>query len=212
MVASTLASFAASSAMLSVSRRNYPGGIALERLHALASNGTGVLVVHMDTLACMTGVTRFLKIPPPVIAADGPLWVYDKTENEEHLLDPIFWSKFDYTLAERPEKVIGNWEVLETVESFSGIELVRPGEPIDDVLDDQGVMEHYSNLWGKEKTSIESWSRWIVSQQREAIVLVRKYVTKGWWVKARMKPSIRILKRRKRLASNIDADSEPSPV
>ncbi|KAL2200030.1 glycosyltransferase family 22 protein [Corynascus similis CBS 632.67] len=79
LVASVLASFAASTAMLAVSALNYPGGEALAHLRALvvAASGTPavdasvqgggggvmgpaeVVSVHADVLACMTGVTLF---------------------------------------------------------------------------------------------------------------------------------------------------------
>ncbi|KAL8721559.1 MAG: hypothetical protein Q9225_001767, partial [Loekoesia sp. 1 TL-2023] len=144
LIASVIASFSASACMLAVSRLSYPGAEALHSLHALVSlhhaqypneYRTAVLNVHMDTLACMTGVTRFLQLPPPPLAdlsttekngTSGLFWVYDKTEDEETLLDPLFWERFDWVLAERPERVIGRWEIVETVEGYGGMRIVRP--------------------------------------------------------------------------------------
>ncbi|KAL9611527.1 MAG: hypothetical protein Q9167_003811, partial [Letrouitia subvulpina] len=141
--------------MLAVSRLNYPGAEALNRLHTLAPSfflleqqqqrdgypRKDIVHVHMDTLSCMTGITRFLQLPPPpavvlegaagppaVAAAEDLFWMYDKTEDEAKLLDPVFWERFDYALAERPERVIGKWEVIDTVEAFAGFRVVRPGE------------------------------------------------------------------------------------
>lgn len=154
--------------MLAVSRLNYPGADALNRLHVLAANDTGVVKVHMDTLACMTGVTRFLEKPPPVLSSvdDAAFWIYDKTEDEWRLLEPLFWEGFDYALAEKPERIIGRWEVLETVDGFAGVSVLRPGEEGDNVL---------GGTW------VEAW--------------VRRYITKGWWVGMKMEPRIRILRK-----------------
>ncbi|KAL8981171.1 MAG: hypothetical protein Q9177_005656, partial [Variospora cf. flavescens] len=160
LIVSVAGSFAASTLMLAVSRLNYPGADALHRLHALAPthHAPGAMVhVHMDTLACMTGITRFLQLPPPPSpvlplppsppsssssspakpegqqngdlgssssssssssnATTSLFYIYDKSENETRLLDPLFWARFDWVLAERPERVIGRWVVVDTVDS-----------------------------------------------------------------------------------------------
>jgi len=118
LVLSTLASFAASSGLLYISSLNYPGGQALHRLHQLTQAEASTareqhVKVYMDNLACQTGVTRFQQIRPD--------WTYDKTEDPETLLDPMFWQQFDYVLAETPERVIGSWDPVEVVEGFAGM-------------------------------------------------------------------------------------------
>ncbi|KAI4184867.1 MAG: hypothetical protein LQ348_004473, partial [Seirophora lacunosa] len=161
LIASVLASFAASTLMLALSRLNYPGAHALNRLHALAPahHAPGAMVhVHMDTLSCMTGITRFLQLPPPSPLLPPPssippsspphdsaapagtpeeeedatatklFYIYDKSENETQLLDPLFWVRFDWALAESVERVIGRWVVEETVDAYAGLRVVRPGE------------------------------------------------------------------------------------
>lgn len=221
LVASTLASFAASGAMLAVSRLNYPGADALNKLHALAVNETGVVRVHMDTLACMTGVTRFLEISPPPVVVMGKegeegaaFWVYDKEEDERRLLDPLFWEGVDYAIAEFPERVIGRWEVVGTVEGFKGVEIVRPGEG---VVGGEGV--GWEGLWER--------CAWAVGEGREGRDLggleacvgkvyelvegaMRRYVTRGWWVRMKMEPRLRILrKERGRVVFDNDVVVEP---
>jgi len=145
ILASIILSFVASTAMLLISSLNYPGGQALSQLHAILettawpSEPTSPyesLSVHMDVLSCMTGVTRFQELPSrniplsslPNINNRTVQLFYDKTEDEEELLSPSFWEKFDYALMEEPGKAIGKWEVVGTVFAYAGIELLRPGE------------------------------------------------------------------------------------
>lgn len=194
LIASTFASFAASFAMLAVSRLNYPGAEALNRLHTLAQHDKGIINVHMDTLTCVSGVTRFMEIPPPPLSElendNSTMWVYDKTETEDKLLDPLFWAEFDYALAEKPEKVIGRWEVLDVVNGFVGIGLLRPGEDGEGAggWDDDLFV---GNGWaGDLRMSVERLWRMFEG-------LMRRYATMGWWVRAKMEPTIRILKRQR---------------
>ncbi|KAI4731081.1 hypothetical protein E4T49_01356 [Aureobasidium sp. EXF-10728] len=118
LVCSTLLSFAGSFGLLYLSSLNYPGGEALTRLHEVATTAEkGQTWVYMDNLACQTGVTRFLE------KGAGANFMYDKTENQTTLLDPGFWQKFDYVLAEDPKRIIGSWEVVDTIHGYSGIGL-----------------------------------------------------------------------------------------
>ncbi|KAL8675783.1 MAG: hypothetical protein Q9224_007383, partial [Gallowayella concinna] len=81
LAASVLGSFAASAFMLAVSRLNYPGAEALNRLHVLVPEHFSqehhpvgrrerIVNVHMDTLSCMTGITRFHQQRPAPPLAD----------------------------------------------------------------------------------------------------------------------------------------------
>ena len=184
--------------MLAVSRLNYPGAEALNRLHELARNDTGVVRVHMDTLACMTGVTRFMERAPPVLGdAQGAFWVYDKTEDEERLLNPLFWEGFDYALAERPERVIGSWQVLGTVEGYAGMAIVRPEEGWEQAVDDVRAVRR---SWAEGLGSGDGMRirvRRLVGELSvgKARSLMRVLFTKGWWVGMKTEPHLRILKR-----------------
>ena len=72
-----LLNFLASSSLLYVSSLNYPGGQAIRSLHQLEADmigsNTNHLNIHLDVLACQTGVSRFTQ--------EVPGWLYDKTEN-----------------------------------------------------------------------------------------------------------------------------------
>jgi len=145
ILASILLSFVASTAMLLISSLNYPGGQALSQFHTILQNTPWpfessapyeTLSVHMDVLSCMTGVTRFQELPSrnvpfsslPTINNRTVQLSYDKTEDEEELLTPSFWEKFDYALVEEPGRAIGKWEIVGTVFAYAGIELLRPGD------------------------------------------------------------------------------------
>ncbi len=197
--------------MLAVSRLNYPGAEALNRLHVLAGNDTGIVRVHMDTLACMTGVTRFMERPPPVLGdAQGAFWVYDKTEEEERLLDPVFWPDFDYALAERPERVIGSWRVLGTVDGYAGIAIMRPEERWEQAMDDVRALQSLwmESPWREDgRGTARKWVREMSLGRLESVI--RKFVTKGWWVKMKTEPRIRILKRARMPGSTGGTPVEP---
>lgn len=173
----------------------------------------------MDTLACMTGVTRFLENPPPPppppppaaapatatvtgnvsssMSPRGPLWIYDKTESPDKLLDPAFWQSIDYALSAHPHLVIGSWEVLGTVSAYAGLALSPPAES-----------PHHHH----ERTEFEKWMEMLqdadVGKSRmdrlgdrvrkvweRFETVMRRRVTRGWWVKVRMEEVLRILKR-----------------
>lgn len=195
LVGSVLASFTASFALLAVSSTNYPGGEAMIRLHSIMANETGVVRIHADNLACQTGLTRFLEHVPIETASDdaGVLrptskLLVDKTDDADKLLNPAFWVQFDYALAERPEKAIGKWEVLDTVYGFGGVELVRPERSSEDARAEEGLGQ-------AEDGSIEQkylhgfWGIWHQLERKSSPI------TRGWWIRVKMEPQIRILKR-----------------
>lgn len=206
MVASSLASFGASFAMLAISRLNYPGAEALNQFHAISQElETGVVRVHMDTLTCMTGVTRFLQIPPPYPSSSSPsspsggeatrpTYIYDKTDDPSKLLHPAFWEPFDYALAERPEVVVGKWEILHTVYGFVGVKILRPGKEVLPLYRSNDDLE--SNL-DAEKTSTGRTGKttgWVVPSVE---AWMRRHVTRGWWVGVRMEPRIRVMRKQR---------------
>jgi alpha-1,6-mannosyltransferase len=171
LLVSVLASLAASSTLLAISSLNYPGGEAVMRLREVAANETGTVYVYADNLVCQTGLTRFLEGRYERVDVGGvlaPRWVFDKTEDQTTLLEPGFWRRFDYVLVEHPSLAIGAWEVVEVVEGFAGIRIVRPGD--DENNGKAGIFGQIEQIG-------------------------RKLVTKGWWARVKMEPKVTILKK-----------------
>jgi alpha-1,6-mannosyltransferase len=194
---SVVVSFAASTAVLALSSLNYPGGTALNILHHSIEHPTGRhFNVYFDNLACQTGVTRFLESHRgaetvlDVLESQNTLskrvWTYDKTEDPSALLNPMFWTKFDYVLAERPEKVIGSWAVVHAVYGFDGVHVLKPGEK------SGGMLEP---AYSKDVTVTvpSDWTDKIARGWKKLEGLLRKPLMRGYWVEIKLAPKIRIL-------------------
>jgi alpha-1,6-mannosyltransferase len=249
IIISIIGCFTASSIMLGISSLNYPGGEALFRLHEIVWRNDltkGTVSVHMDVLSCMTGVSRFQQdFPTPPLSyyftplALGPnitsyspqkgvsppvRFQYDKTEEPSTLLDPAFWTRFDYVLAEHPETVIGKWQIVDTIYGYSGIEILRPGaisssgvdnsHEAEKVWEDMGgqadssinVAEDGKAKNGKDMTFLQTFYEDVerlgfYGVMREG---TRRWITKGWWVGPKMEAKIRILKRVPRLLNGVE--------
>ncbi|KAF2707585.1 glycosyltransferase family 22 protein [Pleomassaria siparia CBS 279.74] len=195
LVGSIMASFAASTAILAISRMNYPGGEAIDFLHQnIHHDQTRHYSAYFDNLACQTGVTRFLEShdgPQTVLdTLDTPafanqrMWTYSKTEDTDLLLDPMFWSKFDYALAERPEKVIGSWSVAGVINGYSGIRILKPGETSSGNVESSDVMEDAPSI---------AYSSKIARAWRALEGLLRETLLRGWWMDIKTEPKIWIL-------------------
>ncbi|KAG5992953.1 hypothetical protein E4U52_002384 [Claviceps spartinae] len=192
MLLSVLATFVASTAMLLLSSLNYPGGEALAQLYMHVGNYTaGPVTAHADVLTCMTGLTLFnqnkqglplalMDFSPSkkedAVALKAPVYLFDKTEHSEQLGLPVFWQKFDYALLEDPALAIGEWAVVGAVHGYSGVEMLRPGQP-----DPNRSREH-------KALGLGAW----IAVLRER---VRQY-TGGWWVGPRMAPRVYVMERR----------------
>ncbi|XP_055905771.1 probable Dol-P-Man:Man(7)GlcNAc(2)-PP-Dol alpha-1,6-mannosyltransferase isoform X2 [Eupeodes corollae] len=103
--------------LLVVSSTNYPGGVALSRLHRIEAGASNVSI-HISNLAAQSGVSRFMEIRSD--------WSYDKRENltfiESDLINYTHLlveakSKFSYDLTYLQE----NYETIEFVDCFSSI-------------------------------------------------------------------------------------------
>jgi alpha-1,6-mannosyltransferase len=103
--------------LLTVSGTNYPGGVAMSRLHRIAPPDANISI-HIDNLAAQSGVTRFTEI--------NVNWTYSKDEHLKAGDEELH--KFDFLLAEvknrySPEMRIlqQTHEKIELVECFSNI-------------------------------------------------------------------------------------------
>jgi alpha-1,6-mannosyltransferase len=172
MILSTLGSFAASLGLLYISSLNYPGGEALHRLHdRTTSEASESVRIHMGNLACQTGVTRFQQFRPS--------WTYDKTEDKGKLLDPMFWSQFEYVLAEDPTRVIGHYQPVEIVEGYAGITM-KPDDETDILPLPTGSLQ-----------ALQLPRRYYVAIAQ----FIRQRYTRGYWPAVKMEPKVFVLQR-----------------
>ncbi|ODM22751.1 hypothetical protein SI65_00340 [Aspergillus cristatus] len=189
MLLSPLASFAISTfVLLPSSAANYPGAHALRALHEnhADTSSQSEFSVYLGNLACQTGVTRFLQVPSNT---PSTIWKYDKTEDETIKSSSTFWNQFDYALIEAvgPEEpkltswAVSRWENVELIYGFAGIRVLRPGEKA------KGSVEESALRGIGGERAIGAWEK-----GRE---LVRRVVTRGWWVELRMEPRIKIMRR-----------------
>lgn len=179
---SVAASILGNSVMLAVSSMNYPGGHAVYALHRVATPKGAEVHVHLDTLTVMTGATHFIELGSKTSYVrrqrserPGPQWIYDKTEQRDKRGNLTFWNSFDYALAEKPERVAGDWEIIETVKGYNGVRLIRDGEPVQPL--GNGLVE---SIW------------------TTAVGLMRRFVTRGRWFVVDMQPMIHVLRNRQR--------------
>jgi len=196
LVGSILLSFATSAALLGISSLNYPGGEALRVLHSLDHTPKQHSEVYFDNLACQTGVTRFLESHsgPQTIydmldsqaSRQERTWGYDKTDDPSVLHDPMFWAKFDYVLAEHPEKVIGSWAVVHVVYGFGGVRVLGPGE-------ESGSSSEPVYEQNGAAASTPDWTSKVAQIWRVLEGLLRNTLLRGYWVEIGMEPRIHIL-------------------
>jgi alpha-1,6-mannosyltransferase len=176
LLASVLFSFTLSTTLIHLSSLNYPGGEALRLLHQLEPEYRIPIKVHIDNLACQTGVSRFQQL--------RPTWIYDKTESESLLLDPLFWHDFDYVIAEDPARVIGAWTPIADVRSFAGVTL-RPRDGGDDEIFPPSRLV----------AAVTGGGERVQRMYEDFVALVRRRVTRGFWPAIRMVPRLYILQR-----------------
>ena len=207
LIVSSLATVVVSLLMLAISSLNYPGAEALQRLHhhlVHQEHSSPFIRIHSDTLSCTTGITRFLENQHQAVhdhrhrhLQQQPTWVYDKTEDARNLTDPSFWSTFDYALAEKPDAVLGNWDVIDVAYGFVSLALTR--SDVDEHDGAAAVIETEAGVGHRPSTttttnlimSNQALGAWM--QKLKSFMTI--YLTRGRWVDIKMKPSITILKR-----------------
>lgn len=135
LAAAALAATAATTGLsLAAASRNYPGGVALERLHALveeeeeeektSGGGGGAFtrrLVHIDVAAAQQGVTRFGERWSSLSASASPYsWSYSKDEALKP--EDLLGAGFTHLVSELAS--VPGFDAVEAVEGFSGLRLV----------------------------------------------------------------------------------------
>ncbi|KAG0033255.1 dolichyl-P-Man:Man(7)GlcNAc(2)-PP-dolichol alpha-1,6-mannosyltransferase [Podila clonocystis] len=134
-------SFIASLAQSLISSQNYPGGVALQRLHELELESFRAATIHIDGAAAETGCSRFGEIGSDLLNPRKPVdfdtvvksalsgqspkslrdWTYSKDETHKA---PRDYLKYTHLLTANPEFHKQNYVVLEQIDGYSGIRRV----------------------------------------------------------------------------------------
>ncbi|XP_029042856.2 MATH and LRR domain-containing protein PFE0570w isoform X3 [Osmia bicornis bicornis] len=106
--------------LLCVAGSNYPGGLAIAKLHRLEKDSVNPVHVHIDVLTAQTGVSRFTQT--------NSSWIYSKQENLT--IDSPEMLQFTHLLMEAKSKYSPNikpylktHDILDSVDGFSHIAL-----------------------------------------------------------------------------------------
>ena len=208
-----LSALIAHAVLLPLSALSYPGAHALNALHnevssvgnlgATKNHTHSTILVHLDNLSTQTGITRFLQHSPPSKLGD-PHWLYNKFDDATDLLDPVWWTQFDYAIMESPRLAIGSWDVVSTIRGFGSVRILRPDEKRENVerVSHYGLDSVASQMYGRA-------GRWASVVARQSLregygtqwMLGRKWSwTRGWWFDAEWVPKLYVLKRHESLA------------
>ncbi|XP_020282599.1 uncharacterized protein LOC109854174 isoform X2 [Pseudomyrmex gracilis] len=106
--------------LLCVAGSNYPGGLAIARLHRLEKHSVEPVHVHIDVLTAQTGVSRFTQT--------NSSWIYSKQENLT--IDDPEMLQFTHLLVEAGSKYSPNLkpylethDIIDSIDGFSHITL-----------------------------------------------------------------------------------------
>ncbi|XP_033358008.1 probable Dol-P-Man:Man(7)GlcNAc(2)-PP-Dol alpha-1,6-mannosyltransferase isoform X1 [Bombus vosnesenskii] len=106
--------------LLCVAGSNYPGGLAIAKLHRLEKDSINPVHIHIDILTAQTGVSRFTQT--------NSSWIYSKQENLT--IDSPEMLQFTHLLMEAKSKYSPNikpylktHDILDSVDGFSHIAL-----------------------------------------------------------------------------------------
>jgi alpha-1,6-mannosyltransferase len=219
--------------LLPFSALSYPGAHALNALHKHASdiqtssnvirNTNNTIAIHLDNLSTQTGINRFLQRPCST-KPGSTLWTYDKSDNVTDLLDPFWWTDFDYTIMESPQLAIGSWDVVSVVHGPGSARLLHPHEKWErnDIPTREDKPKH--RIDGLDRVALEMYGQPGVWLSVAARRLLREGSgmqwllgsgwswTRGWWLDIGWVPKLYVLERRKSLLRDeLEPASSPAP-
>ncbi|KAF9111069.1 hypothetical protein BGX27_005468, partial [Mortierella sp. AM989] len=105
-----------------ISSQNYPGGVAMQRLHELELHHFSAAHVHIDGAAAETGCSRFGEIGSQVTPYP---WTYSKDESHIVHQDYLYYT---HLLTSQPEFHRHDYEILEQVDGYAGLARVPLGQ------------------------------------------------------------------------------------
>lgn len=233
-ISTIIAAFCSHAILLPMSAQTYPGAHALASLHSLSLNypPQPTIRVHLTNLALQTGVTHLLSTPsftksnlstaghdrsslylpgshdgsrPALSSNTRTRWLYDKSDNETKFLTPTFWAQFDYVVVEDPGRVIGAWDVVDTIPSLGKLRLLRPdvGRGLlvcggkERRREDDGLSRLVQAMYG-------GWAKTLYGVVHDSLregygldkVVGRRFsLTMGWWLHGGLETKLYILKR-----------------
>ncbi|KAF9955678.1 dolichyl-P-Man:Man(7)GlcNAc(2)-PP-dolichol alpha-1,6-mannosyltransferase [Mortierella alpina] len=114
-----------------ISSRNYPGGVALQRLHELELDHFAAATVHIDGAAAETGCSRFGEVgsglDQSLFSSEYPYYPWTYSKDESHRT-PRDYLHYTHLLTAKPEFHRHDFEVLEQIDGYAGLRRVPLAE------------------------------------------------------------------------------------
>ncbi|KAF9943053.1 dolichyl-P-Man:Man(7)GlcNAc(2)-PP-dolichol alpha-1,6-mannosyltransferase [Mortierella alpina] len=109
-----------------ISSRNYPGGVALQRLHELELDHFAAATVHIDGAAAESGCSRFGEVGSSLDLSsfsEYPYYPWTYSKDESHR-SPRDYLHYTHLLTSKPEFHRHDFEVLERIDGYAGLRRV----------------------------------------------------------------------------------------
>ncbi|KAF2750837.1 glycosyltransferase family 22 protein [Sporormia fimetaria CBS 119925] len=177
---------------------------------------TKPITVHFDNLACQTGITHFLvpHLQPPSSSSSSSTWsilhsptLLESTPDapepqtwniskslDPHLLsDPLFWAGIDYAITARPEKLIGKWEVRETVYGLDGWQFYWLSSSELQRGVEEGEEGEVPVMTGGGMEGRDAVYAWVARGWHKLGGLLREKYFRGWWFEFKIIAKLRVM-------------------
>ncbi|KAF9574050.1 dolichyl-P-Man:Man(7)GlcNAc(2)-PP-dolichol alpha-1,6-mannosyltransferase [Mortierella alpina] len=110
-----------------ISSRNYPGGVALQRLHELELDHFAAATVHIDGAAAENGCSRFGEVGMSSFSSEYPYYPWTYSKDESHR-SPRDYLHYTHLLTAKPEFHRQDFEILEQINGYAGLRRVPVAE------------------------------------------------------------------------------------